>query len=166
MADTQLLPCPFCGGDAQTDFIEGESYLIECYACRAETGIKDSEEDAIAAWNRRATEPSPSTAPVEDHVVREVVNRLRDTALEFHAHGSLRERLARQLDPLLVASRPAEVDEAWVLLFEALPHVSPQAVNWAMARVGAIEEAYIGTRIRKYLERVAAPSRTTNMDGA
>jgi Lar family restriction alleviation protein len=54
MADTQLLPCPFCGGDAQTDFIEGESYLIECYACRAETGIKDSEEDAIAAWNRRA----------------------------------------------------------------------------------------------------------------
>ena len=63
----------------------------------------------------RAAAPSPSTAPgkyhVKDHVVREVVNRLRDTALEFHAHGSLRERLARELDPLLVASRPAEVDD-------------------------------------------------------
>lgn len=51
------------------------------------------------------------THHVKDHVVREVVNRLRDTALEFHAHGSLRERLARELEPLLVASRPAEVDD-------------------------------------------------------
>lgn len=51
------------------------------------------------------------TYHVKDHVVREVVNRLRDTALEFHAHGSLRERLARELEPLLVASRPAEVDD-------------------------------------------------------
>ena len=63
-----------------------------------------------------------------------------------------------------VASRPAEVDEAWVLLFEALPHVPPQAVNWAMARVGPIEDAYIGTRIRKYLERVAAPSHATSKE--
>lgn len=63
-----------------------------------------------------------------------------------------------------IASRPDGVDEAWVLLFEALPHVPPQAVNWAMARVGPIEDAYIGTRIRKYLERVAAPSHTTNKE--
>jgi len=66
-----------------------------------------------------AAPPSPSTAPVKAHVAREVVNRLRDTALEFHAHGSLRERLARELAPLLVASRPAEVDPAH-LLREAL----------------------------------------------
>lgn len=58
--DIELAPCPFCGGEAQTDFIEGESYLIECYACRAETGIKDSEDEAIEAWNRR-TEPSSTS---------------------------------------------------------------------------------------------------------
>lgn len=63
-----------------------------------------------------------------------------------------------------LASRPAEVDEAWVLLFEALPHISPHAVNPAIARVGPIEDAYINTRIRKYLERVAAPSHTTNKE--
>jgi hypothetical protein len=64
-----------------------------------------------------ATPPSHSAAPVKDHVVREVVNRLRDTALEFHAHGSLRERFARELEPLLVASRPAEVvdERQWVV---------------------------------------------------
>lgn len=58
----ELKNCPFCGNEAQTDFIEGESYIIECYVCRAETGIKDSADQAIAAWNRRATPPSPSTA--------------------------------------------------------------------------------------------------------
>jgi len=63
-----------------------------------------------------------------------------------------------------LASRPAEVDEAWVLLFEALPHISPHAINPAIARVGPIEDAYINTRIRKYLERVAAPSHTTNKE--
>jgi hypothetical protein len=44
------------------------------------------------------------TNAVKDHVLREVVNSLRDTALKFHAHGSLRERLRECLDPLLSAS--------------------------------------------------------------
>lgn len=63
-----------------------------------------------------------------------------------------------------LASRPAELDEAWVLLFEALPHISPHAVNPAIARVGPIEDAYINTLIRKYLERVAAPSHATSKE--
>lgn len=55
-----LLPCPFCGADdAQTDFIEGESYLVECSACHAETGICDSAQEAIDAWNRRARTAAP-----------------------------------------------------------------------------------------------------------
>jgi Lar family restriction alleviation protein len=49
-----LAPCPFCGSHAQDDFIEGVSYIIECYACDASTGRQDSAEAAIAAWNRRA----------------------------------------------------------------------------------------------------------------
>lgn len=36
-----------------------------------------------------------------DHVLREVVNRLRDVALEFHGTGQLRERLRAELEPLL-----------------------------------------------------------------
>lgn len=50
----ELKPCAQCGGDAQTDFIEGETYIIECYQCGMRTGWEDSPEDAIAAWNRRA----------------------------------------------------------------------------------------------------------------
>jgi Lar family restriction alleviation protein len=52
--EVDLLPCPFCGGDAQTDFIEGESYLIECYSRCAKTGSQDCEQDAVTAWNRRS----------------------------------------------------------------------------------------------------------------
>lgn len=44
--------------------------------------------------------------PVKDHVVREVVNSLRDTAIEFHHAQQLRERLRGCITPLLTA-RPA-----------------------------------------------------------
>lgn len=50
-----LLPCPFCGHHAETDYIpEHHSYAIECYSigCAARV-IKETAEDAIAAWNRR-----------------------------------------------------------------------------------------------------------------
>lgn len=40
-------------------------------------------------------------APVKDHVLREVVNSLRDTAIKFHNAQQLRERLRGCLDPLL-----------------------------------------------------------------
>jgi Lar family restriction alleviation protein len=53
--ERELLPCPFCGGDAQTDFIEHIfSYLIECYVCDAQGPICETKEEAIAAWNTRA----------------------------------------------------------------------------------------------------------------
>ena len=50
-----LLPCPFCGDHAETDYIpEHHSYAIECHSmgCAARV-IKETADDAIAAWNRR-----------------------------------------------------------------------------------------------------------------
>lgn len=55
-------------------------------------------------------------------------------------------------------------DEAVLLLREALPHISPSAVNVAIARSGPMHEAFVNTRIRKYLEQVSAPSHTTNKE--
>lgn len=54
--DAELLPCPFCGDHAETDFIpEHHSYAIECHSmgCAARV-IKDTASDVIEAWNRRA----------------------------------------------------------------------------------------------------------------
>ena len=45
---------------------------------------------------------SPASQPqIKGHVLREVVNNLRDIAIKFHAAGQLRERLRGALDPLL-----------------------------------------------------------------
>ena len=52
-----LLPCPFCGGEAHLGSQPGGAF-VNCTECMASTnvltGIANSEEDAVAAWNRRA----------------------------------------------------------------------------------------------------------------
>ena len=39
--------------------------------------------------------------PVKDHILRDVVNSLRDVAIEFHDTAQLRERLRHALGPLI-----------------------------------------------------------------
>ena len=61
MDKNELLPCPFCGGEAKqyTDRCvsaeSGERFIgsfVVCSDCPALVGGK-TEEEAVAAWNRR-----------------------------------------------------------------------------------------------------------------
>ncbi len=76
---SELLPCPFCGGEAELHdgvviipvIDESGAYIdadvedtpawVECAACGAATDGVDSADEAIAAWNRRA---QPDNTPL------------------------------------------------------------------------------------------------------
>jgi Lar family restriction alleviation protein len=48
----QLLPCPFCGGEARPHRFLKSYVTIECSICYAELP-GHSKAEACAAWNRR-----------------------------------------------------------------------------------------------------------------
>lgn len=56
-----LEKCPFCGGEATLRTIVNQ-HFVECRKCWAHSahasGIINTAEQAIAAWNRRATQPN------------------------------------------------------------------------------------------------------------
>lgn len=56
-ADAALLPCPFCGGEAEFTYGGSVHYLVECQDCEASTDMLHPEQAAIDAWNRRARTP-------------------------------------------------------------------------------------------------------------
>ena len=59
--ESELLPCPFCGGKAELFFNRAnELYYIECYeeynhdgCCETSTTFFSKREDVIEIWNTR-----------------------------------------------------------------------------------------------------------------
>lgn len=54
----ELLPCPFCGGKAFINTYDyegfGKTYYVFCTNCQVETFERNTEVEAVEAWNRRA----------------------------------------------------------------------------------------------------------------
>lgn len=70
---TGLLPCPFCGGEAEMLTAEsmhgGNLYGVMCNCCACRTDVFDNEAEAIAAWNTRAERTCRDTGENEWHFV-------------------------------------------------------------------------------------------------
>jgi len=50
----KLLPCPFCGGEANVFQFDTDDAYVACSQCNGTNGVNyPSEEAAIAAWNTR-----------------------------------------------------------------------------------------------------------------
>ncbi len=48
--ELELLPCPFCGGEAHMT-----ASFVQCRVCRSDGAIGGTPAEARAAWNRRTT---------------------------------------------------------------------------------------------------------------
>ncbi|HDK6888148.1 TPA: DUF551 domain-containing protein [Klebsiella variicola] len=65
---------------------------------------------------------------MKDHEIRELVNQLRDIAIEYHGTQQLRERISRAVraamlaaDPQSTGIEPAAVPGKWIPVSERMP---------------------------------------------
>ena len=51
---SELLPCPFCGGEAELTGFNAPEYWVWCPTCKASDDAHTGKQNAIDAWNTRA----------------------------------------------------------------------------------------------------------------
>lgn len=54
MKETELKPCPFCGGEARRYYGNHDMYGVTCKKCTAKIFGYATKASATRAWNRRA----------------------------------------------------------------------------------------------------------------
>ena len=72
--DIKLKPCPFCGGRAIIDGCDDTLWIVICKECNASIGYKETEQEAIDAWNSRV---QPTFTPDELDAIRRNVSDWR-----------------------------------------------------------------------------------------
>lgn len=106
-------------------------------ALDAETAstCKGAVDSWVAEWNQsrlpgqadyktvplyRHAHPAP--VALKDHQMRELVNQLRDTAIQYHGTQQLREQIARVIRAVMLqAGRHPEIPDAWIPVSERMP---------------------------------------------
>jgi Lar family restriction alleviation protein len=77
MTDDELLPCPFCGGEAERfDLEDGDNFggsVIQCKKCQCSTAVHfDRKEHLYSSWNERTASKGPTEAEILEQIMKAV----------------------------------------------------------------------------------------------
>ncbi|MDM3290187.1 DUF551 domain-containing protein [Citrobacter sp. Ce105] len=73
--------------------------------------------------------PQPALVAMKDHQIRELVNEIRDIAVEYHGTQQLRERIARTVRAaMLQAGKPPVAPDGWIPVSERMPEGSEEVL--------------------------------------
>lgn len=133
--------CQTCNGHGLVGghMQDGSGYGEGCPDCNPDPA-------PLVKW-ARSQQPTPVVpTPLKDHQIAAMVSKLRDIAREFHAHDSLRARIANEIVPALKAA-PVVPDGFALVLVEPTPEMW-QAVD-QFAHAGSVWDAMIAASQQK-----------------
>ena len=109
--ETTLLPCPFCGGEASKRLFYGARYGVYCDECDARVGgLFNTEAEAIAAWNTRATHGTLTAEQVRKAIFAGSAYASYDGA-QYYANGIDMQAIADELNAELGNEREKALEE-------------------------------------------------------
>lgn len=120
-AESDLKPCPFCGGQASYRPMNDKYYRVYCALCGASQNTHETKDEEVESWNAR---------PIEDALRAEVADlqhrlTLPDPVLEAEIEGlhqdrrDFREVIRGLREELTEARQRAEAAEARVRELES-----------------------------------------------
>ena len=98
---------------------------------------EDDERAEGAHWSGWSCQAlyaaQPASAAMKDHQIRELVNELRDIAVEYHGTQQLRERIARTIRAAMLQGADGNspvIPDGWVACVERMPSAVEQVLAY------------------------------------
>ncbi|KTH33821.1 DUF551 domain-containing protein [Klebsiella aerogenes] len=128
--------------------------------------LDDAEEMAHGELVPLYRYAPPAPVVLKDHQIRELVNQLRDIAIEYHGTQQLRERIARVLRAAMLRDEPVTtanklgnspvIPDTWIPVSERIPGDEQEVLT--INRMGHRFVSFFDKHSGLFFDRLDAPS--------